>query len=140
MRKPFCAAAVATFITASLSLAAQTPPPLRVTIDIKPGDEVTTLEDREGMVPVLITTTPQFNAETADPDSIRIGPTGTEAAPVRSMVEDVDKDGDVDRMLLFRVREMGVKCGVKAMRLTGKTNDGRSFEGSEAVRIEGCQP
>lgn len=117
--------------------AAQTKP-VPVTIDIKPGDEVTSLEDREGMIPVLITTTPQFNAETADPDSIRIGPTGTEALPVRSMVEDVDKDGDADRMLLFRVRDMGIKCGVKTMRLTGKTTDGRSFEGSEAVRIEGC--
>lgn len=137
MRHQYRAAAVTAFVAGSLSLAAQTPP-LRATIDIKPGDEVTTLEDREGMIPVLITTTPQFNAETVDVDSIRIGPNGTEAAPVRSMVEDVDKDGDVDRMVLFRVREMGVKCGVKAMRLTGKTNDGRSFEGSEAVRIDGC--
>lgn len=126
-------------VAAWTGLQSQTPP-LRVTIDIKPGDEVTSIEDREGMIPVLIRTTPQFDAGTADPDSIRLGPTGTEAVPVRSMLEDVDKDGDVDRMLLFRVKEMGVKCGVKVMRLTGKTTDGRSIEGFEAVRIEGCPP
>jgi hypothetical protein len=122
---------------ASPAVQAQTPP-LRVTIDIKPGDAVTSLEDRDGMVPVLLLTTPSFDAETADLDSIRLGPTGTEAMPVRSMLEDADKDGDVDRLMLFRVKELGVRCGVTVMRLTGRTVDGRAFEGSEDVRVEGC--
>ena len=127
-------------VIAAWSVTAAQTKPVPVTIDIKPGDEVTSLEDREGMIPVLLVSTPQFDARTADDGSVRLGPSGTEASPLKSMTEDVDKDGDVDRLFLFRVRDMGVKCGVKAMRLTGMTNDGRSFEGSEAVRIEGCQP
>ena len=123
--------------TGSITLAAQQP--LKVTIDVKPGDEKVTLEpEREGMVPVLIVTTPQFDAATVDPDTIRIGPAGTEASIFRSMLEDVDKDGDIDRMVLVRVRDMQIKCGNKTIRLTGRTVEGRPFEGSDAVATEGC--
>ena len=113
--------------------------PLKVTIDVKPGDEKVTIEpEREGMVPILLVSTPQFDAATADPDTIRAGAEGTEASIFRSMLEDVDKDGDVDRMLLVRVRDMRLKCGNKIIKVTGKTTDGRSFEGSDAVTTEGC--
>jgi len=112
---------------------------LKVTIDVKPGDEKVTLEpEREGMVPILIVTTPQFDAATVDPDTVRIGPGGTEASVFRSMLEDVDKDGDVDRMVLVRVRDMHIKCGNTMIRVTGRTTDGRPFEGSDAVATEGC--
>lgn len=121
----------------SMSLAAQQP--LKVTIDVKPGDEKVTIEpEREGMVPILIVTTPQFDAATVDTDTVRVGPQGTEAGIFRSMLEDVDKDGDVDRMLLVRMRDMRVKCGDKIIKVTGRTMQGRSFEGSEAVTTEGC--
>lgn len=121
----------------SMPLAAQQP--LKVTIDVKPGDEKVTLEpEREGMVPVVIVTTPQFDAATVDAETIRIGPLGTEASIVRSMLEDVDKDGDVDRMILVRVRDMQMKCGNKIIRLTGRTVQGQPFEGSDAVGTEGC--
>ena len=137
MQKQICAAAAAIVIAAWSVTGAQTKP-LPVTIDIKPGDEVTSLEDREGLIPVLLVSTPQFDARTADEGSVRLGPSGTEASALKSMTEDVDKDGDVDRLFLFRVRDMGIKCGVKVMRLTGRTTDGRSIEGSENVQIEGC--
>jgi hypothetical protein len=128
---------LAAVIALSASLAAQQP--LKVTIDVKPGDEKVTIEpEREGMVPILIVSTPQFNAATVDADSIRVGPEGTEASIFRSMLEDVDKDGDVDRMILVRVRDMRVKCGNKIIKVTGKTVQGRSFEGSDTVTTEGC--
>lgn len=135
MRTQLCAAAV---VIAALSVTGAQTKPVPVTIDIKPGDAVTSIEDREGMIPVLLVSTPQFDARTADPDSVRLGPTGTEASVVKSMTEDVDKDGDVDRLFLFRVRDMGIKCDIKTMRLTGSTTDGRAIEGSENVQIEGC--
>jgi hypothetical protein len=120
-----------------VSLAAQQP--LKVTIDVKPGDEKVTIEpEREGMVPILIVTTPQFDAAKVDPDTVRAGAEGTEASIFRSMLEDVDKDGDVDRMILVRVRDMRIKCGNKVIKVTGKTVDGRSFEGSDNVATEGC--
>lgn len=121
----------------SMPLLAQQP--LRITVDVKPGDDKVTLEpEREGMVPVLIVTTPAFDAAKVDPDTVRVGPGGTEASIFRSMLEDVDKDGDIDRMLLVRVRDMQIKCGGKIIRVTGKTVDGRSFEGSDTVGTEGC--
>ena len=124
---------------AALGLTSAQTKPLPVTIDIKPGDQETLLEDREGLIPVLLLSTPQFDAGSADEASVRLGPSGTEASPLKSMTEDVDKDGDIDRLFLFRVRDMGIKCGVTVMRLTGRTTDGRSIEGSENVRIEGCR-
>jgi len=121
----------------SMPLRAQQP--LKIAIDVKPGDEKVTLEpEREGMVPILILTSPQFDAATVDPDTVRIGPAGTEASIFRSMLEDVDKDGDIDRMVLVRVRDMQIKCGNKTIRVTGKTVDGRSFEGADSVATEGC--
>jgi hypothetical protein len=132
-----CLGTILTAAVSTASLAAQ--PPLKVTVDVKPGDERVTIEpEREGMVPILLVTTPQFDAAKADPDSIRIGPEGTEALIFRSMLEDVDKDGDVDRMLLVRVRDMRIKCGNKIIKVTGKTMDGRAFEASDTVATEGC--
>ena len=114
--------------------------PLKVTIDVKPGDDKVTIEpEREGMVPILIVSSPQFDATTVDPDTIRVGPEGTEASIFRSMLEDVDRDGDTDRMLLVRVRDMRIKCGNKIIKVTGKTVQGRSFEGSDVVGTEGCE-
>lgn len=132
-----CAGVLLAVAALSMTLAAQAA--LKVTIDVKPGDDKVTLEpEREGMVPILIVTTPQFDAATVDPDTVRVGPEGTEASIFRSMLEDVDRDGDIDRMLLVRVRDMRVKCGGKIIKVTGKTTQGRSFEGSDAVATEGC--
>ena len=126
-------------VIAVCALPAAAQPPLKVTVDVKPGDEKVTIEpEREGMVPILLVTTPQFDAAKVDPDTIRVGPEGTEASIFRSMLEDVDKDGDVDRMLLVRVRDMRIKCGNTMITVTGKTVEGRSFEGSDTVATEGC--
>jgi len=121
----------------SAGLAAQA---LRVTIEVKPGDAgpKTVEPGRGGMLPVAILTTAAFDAATADPDSIRVGATGTELSVFRSMLEDVDRDNDVDRLLLVRVSETGIKCGQTEVRLTGKTTTGRNIEGSQKVTTEGC--
>jgi hypothetical protein len=114
--------------------AAQT---LRVTIDIKPGDSPTTIEpERQGVIPVAILTTPTFDAALVDISTVAIGPTGTEAEVFRAMFDDVDRDGDTDRLLLFRQQEMGISCTDKVIVLKGKTTDGRTIEGSETVVVE----
>lgn len=118
-------------------LSAQT---LKVTIEVQPGDPgpKSFEPQRGGMMPVAILTTREFDAAGVDPDSIRLGPTGTEAYVFRSMLEDVDRDNDVDRLLLVRVTEMGFKCGDTQFRVTGKTTAGRAIEASAVVRMEGC--
>lgn len=113
---------------------------MRVSIDVKPGDTPTTIEPgRQGMIPIAILTTPQFDAATVDTSTIRIGPTGTEAAIFRSNLDDVDRDGDIDMLLLVRVQEMAVKCGNTTISLKAKTTAGRQIEGSETVKTEGCE-
>ncbi len=112
---------------------------LRVTIDVKPGDQPTTIEPkREGMIPVVILTTPSFDATRIDPATVRVGASGTEAAVFRSATEDVDKDGDTDLLLLFRVQQMGLECTDTVVRLKGRTREGQEIEGTEAVTMEGC--
>lgn len=112
---------------------------IRVTIDVKPGDSPTSLEPkREGMVPIAILTTRDFDAATVDPGSVRAGATGTEASLFKSMLEDVDNDRDVDLLLLFRVPALRLTCSSKAVTLKGKTDQGRDFEGTELVTMVGC--
>lgn len=110
--------------------------PMRVSIDVKPGDTPTTVEaNREGMLPVAILSTAQFDAATVDPASIRVGPTGTEAEPFRAMADDINRDERMDLLILVRLQEMKVKCDDKVIRLTAKTQAGADIEGSEAVTV-----
>ena len=113
--------------------------PIVISIDVKPGDPSTTIEaSREGMIPVVIVSTGEFDATTVDPATIRVGATGTEAAVFRSASEDIDRDGDTDLLLLVRIQQMGLECGDTSVQLKGKTLDGRAIEGSEEVTMEGC--
>jgi hypothetical protein len=113
--------------------------PVRVTIDVKPGDEPTMIEpNREGMLPVVVLSSPTFEASTIDRASITLGPTGTEATPVRSMVEDANKDGRQDVMVLVRVQDLALKCGDTVIQLKASTTAGVAVEGSEKIVTEGC--
>lgn len=113
--------------------------PIRVSIAIKPGDVSTTIApNRNGMIPVVILSTREFDATRVDSTTVRVGAAGTEAAPFRSVLEDIDKDGDTDMLLLIRVRQMGLECGDVILNLTGKTADGQEIEGSESITTEGC--
>jgi hypothetical protein len=113
--------------------------PMPITIDVKPGDDPTTLErSRDGFVPVAILSTAKFDALAIDVSTVRVGRTGTEAEPARSMQSDVDNDKRLDLMLLVRVNDLGLACDTKLIRLTAKTTDGTSVEGSDPVTIIGC--
>lgn len=113
----------------------------RVSIEIKPGDDgPKTLEPgRGGMVPIAILGSPAFDAASGDPESVRLGPTGTEAAIFRSTVEDVDRDGDLDLLLLVRVPDLRLTCEHTELRLVGKTLTGDDFEGATPVQMTGCE-
>jgi hypothetical protein len=115
------------------------PSAIRVSIDVKPGDTPTTLEPkREGMVPIAILSTKDFDAAQVDPATVRAGATGSEASIFKSMMEDVDRDKDVDLLLLFRVPQLALTCSTKSVIVTGKTQKGQDFEGAETVTMVGC--
>ncbi len=124
-------------VVASSSLAASQA--LQVSIDVKPGDTPTTLErERGGHLPVAILSTAQFDALTVDPATVRVGPTGTEAEPARTMRSDVNGDDRVDLQLLVRMQDLQISCATKVIKVTGKTMTGTDIEGSEAVTVDGC--
>lgn len=136
MRSQFAGWMLATTLAWSVVLSAQS---IKVSIDVKPGDNPTSIEaDRGGLLPVAILSTREFDASTVNPSTIRVGPTGTEAEAFRSMVEDVDRDGRADRLVLVRVQDLRIECEDKVIRLTGRTVAGVAIEGSEAVTIQGC--
>ncbi len=120
--------------------ARQEPEAIEVTIDIKPGDEPTVMDpSSEGMIPVAILSSPDFDATSVDPGSVRFGANGDDAAPVRSMTEDIDQDGDTDLMFLFRAPQTNIACGDTSASLTGKTRSGQAIAGSESFITEGCR-
>ena len=110
---------------------------IKVVIDVKPGDSPTTIEPtREGMLPVAILSTADFDAATVDATTVRIGPNGTEAEPFKYMNDDVNRDGRADLLILVRVQDMKATCGDKVIRLAGTTNRGAKIEGSETVATD----
>ncbi len=100
-----------------------------VTIDIKPGSN--------GVIPVAILTTPDFNANDVDMGTVRFGPTASTAlaAPVQYALEDIDKDGDMDMILHFRTQDVGLTTTSTTATLIGKTKAGLDIEGTDSVRI-----
>jgi hypothetical protein len=112
---------------------------LQVAIDIKPGGSPNSINPgSNGNIPVAVLTTDSFDASSVDPSTVRFGLTGEEAAPLRSSLEDVDGDGDLDLVLHFATQQTGILCGGSSARLTGQTFDGQQIEGSDSVKTVGC--
>jgi len=103
-----------------------------VPIDIKPGSYPNSINLRsKGVVPVAVLTTEEFDAGTVDPASVVFAG----AAPLRSALEDVDGDGDVDMIFHFKTQELGLEATSTEATLTGSTYDGQNIQGTDAVRI-----
>jgi hypothetical protein len=74
-----------------------------VTMAIKPDKVPNKIKIKtQEVIPVAILSTASFDATTIDPITIRFGPSGTEAAPLRSALKDVDGDGDTDMIVRFK--------------------------------------
>ncbi len=112
-----------------------------VTMDIKPGDVPNTLNLRSrGVVPVAILTTDRFDATSIDVSSLRFGATGEEAAAIRSVLDDVDGDGDTDLLVFFRSQDTGLDCETLFAYLSGSTSTGADIAAIDSVNIVGCRP
>lgn len=112
---------------------------IAVDIDIKPDGFPNSINpDSNGVIPVAILTTPTFNAATVNAGTVRFGANGTEAAPVQTALQDVEGDGDADRILHFRTQSTGITCGATSASLTGQTFSGQAIKGTDSVRTVGC--
>jgi hypothetical protein len=130
-------------------------PYISVTIDIKPGSFPNSIncQNQNGVIPVAILSTPEFDARTVDHTTVRFGPSsGKEThclggnggkgqrsgmsndCPLKRHEEDVDGDGDIDLVFHFRHSETGLTCSDTIGALTGKTYSGQNISGSDAIR------
>lgn len=132
-----------------------TTPVLYAIIDIKPGSFPNSINclNQNGVIPVAILTTPDFDARTVNHTTIRFGPSGAkethcvggsggkgqrggsgaECNPKRHE-EDVDFDGDIDLVFHFKHSETGLTCTDTIGVLTGKTSSGQDIVGSDMIR------
>jgi hypothetical protein len=114
-------------------------PAIQVAIDIKPGNNQNSINPNNfGVIPVAVLTTDSFDANTVDLTTVLFGPTGTEATPVHSSLEDVNADGKADLILQFRTQATNIHCGDASASLTGKNLDGQNIEGSDLIMTRGC--
>ena len=116
----------------------QAPTDLKVDIDIKPGSTINRVNPRSnGKLKVAILTTDNFDASTADTDSIQFGPGAAE--PVMFRLVDVDDDGDWDLTLKFNTQDTGIVCGDTEATLAGQTFDGNQITGTDTTKTVGCK-
>jgi hypothetical protein len=114
---------------------------LAVEIDIKPGSFPNSINPKsKGVIPVVILSTPTFNATTVDPLSVKFGLNNAVETHRRGHIEDVDHDGDLDMMLHFSTQEAGIQCGATQASLTGQTISGQAITGTDAIVTVGCGP
>jgi len=113
-------------------------------IDILPGDEINIINcSREnGVIPVAILTTENFDATTIDHTTVRFGRFGNEAGEkhvhkksgeVKRHENDVDDDGDMDLVFHFSPEKTGIKCGDEIAVMTGSDYNGQIYIGIDQI-------
>ena len=77
-----------------------------VTVDVRPRSEANKINPNSANnINVAIFSGNGFDARTVDPNTIRFGATGTEAAPIHVGRRDVDGDGDRDVVARFVIQD-----------------------------------
>jgi probable HAF family extracellular repeat protein len=105
---------------------------IKIKIDIKPGSSINPINlGARGVIPVVVLTTPEFNATTIDPATVLFAG----AAPLRWVKQDVDYDGDMDLLFHFDGKKLALTSSSVEASLIGKTFDGTSVEGKDKATI-----
>jgi thrombospondin type 3 repeat protein len=112
-----------------------TPPTGPITVDMDVRSAVN--PGAKGVITVAILTTESFDASTVDATSVEFGPSC--ASAIRSGLQDVDADGDLDMVLQFLVQEMGIACGDTSASLTGQTTEGIDIDGTDSIKTVPCK-
>lgn len=110
--------------------------------DVKPGSDPSSVNvSKEGIVPVAILSTPEFDALTeVVRSSVRFGATGFEPSLVGCGADAEDRNGDGfdDLVCRFTVALTGLTCSSTTAYTTGLLVDGTPFESQDPVNTVGC--
>jgi hypothetical protein len=95
---------------------------------------------KEKYIKVAILGDAAFDALQVDLGTVKFGPTGLEASPVRSKAYDYNSDGYADMMLTFELTDTSISCTDTEAVLTGKTfNDPTvTIKGTDTLTVV-CQ-
>ena len=116
------------------------PLPTEVSIDIRPLFRTNFIrENSRFSVIVAIKTQAGFNALDVDPATAQFGPNGAPSRRLRINKLDIDRDGDKDLLLKFRIRDTGIACGDTEVSVTAQTFAGELIQGSDSVFVIGCR-
>jgi hypothetical protein len=115
------------------------PDAIRVGIDIKPGESPNTINLKShGTLPVAILSTASFDATTVRPETVLLAGAGPKLKPNGQPMfsfEDVNGDGRLDLVIHFDVLALNLTSNDVEATLTGRTIDGMSITGKDAIRI-----
>ncbi len=85
----------------------------------------------QGTLPVAIFTTSDFNAADVNPGTVVFAGAPT----VRSALEDVDGDSDLDLVLHFDTQALNLACADTQATLDGQTASGTPIHGTDSIRV-----
>jgi uncharacterized repeat protein (TIGR01451 family) len=103
-------------------------------IDIEPGCNPSFIDlSSNGVIPVAILTTENFNANSVDGGTVTFGPDHAQPIHSDAYFEDVNGDGNLDWIGRFRTQETGIEAGDTEATLTGKALDGSNFQGTDSI-------
>ncbi len=114
--------------------------PRPVDIDIKPGSYPNSINPgSNGLIPVAILTTPDFDATSVDPDTVMLEGVDVavrgKAEKLMSHEEDVDEDGDTDLVVQIETEELPDTLQSGDACLTAFTYDGCSIKGCDEITV-----
>jgi hypothetical protein len=114
--------------------------PISVVIDIKPGTDPNPInQGANGVIPVAILTTGDFDAATVDPGTVFLNGAGVavrgKSEKALARLEDVDGDGDDDLMLQVDTESWADLGEDGLVTLVGGTYGGDAIMGEDYVVI-----
>jgi len=115
-------------------------PAIEIPIDIKPGSWPNSLNLRKnGVIPVAVLSTEDFDAITIRTRVARFGPAGAALVHNAPHYEDVNGDGIMDLLMHFNSDETGIECGDEYAELRSSNEVGLSVVGIDLIKTVGCK-
>jgi surface protein len=111
-----------------------------IDIDIKPGSDLNPVNlGSNGVIPVAILTTDDFDAATVDPGTVQLAGVNVavrgKSDKAMAHLEDVDGDGDTDLLVQFDTTAFSAEWTSGEVQLTGTTFTGRAIEGYDTILV-----